>query len=244
MCGRFTLTKPDYGQMARTLGVEPREEYAAQYRPRWNIPPTDPHWMLRLDPETGKRTLDPARWGLVNHWAKDRARAAQQINARMESAAEKPAFRQAFAKRRCAVPADGWFEWFGPPKGKRAIWVHPPDDGIFLFAGLWETWKDPKSEELLRTFSILTQDARGRPARYHDRMPVILKPDAVDTWLSPASAIGAPEAFIRSVEETAMEAWEPLEVSTRVNSVKYDDPACLEPAVPPEPPTGQTGSLF
>lgn len=243
MCGRFTLATTDYREMAEALGVTPRDEDAAEHKPRWNIAPTDLHWILRLSPDEGRR-LFRARWGLVNHWAKDAKRAGQQINARSDGVATRPAYRDAFVRRRCAVPADGWFEWVGAAKKKQPIWFHRPDDSLLLFAGLFEKWNDPATGIVVPTFTILTTDARGRPANFHDRMPVVLRPERVDTWIAPEPATGDPEEFIRSVEVREVDEFVlGTEVSPRVNSVKNDDPTCLDPPPPPERPHGQ-GSLF
>ncbi len=244
MCGRFTLTRADPKQLAAGLLAELSEENAAILRPRYNVAPTDLHLILRAEEE--KRVLVPARWGLVNHWAKDAKRAAQQINARAESAATKPAFRSAFKSHRCGVPADGWFEWTGPEKKKQPIWFHLPEGEVFCFAGLQESWEDPKKPEAgrIRTFTILTTDAKGRPANFHDRMPVILEPRAIDRWLRDPIE-GTPKEFIASVSWKDPEAWVGDEVSRRVNSVRFDDAACLAPPGPMDDvPKGKTGSLF
>src|SRR5688500_10746080 len=119
MCGRFTLTRADPKQMAAGFGAELREEDAAILKPRYNVAPTNVHLILREKEE--KRVLIPAYWGLVNHWAKDASRAAQQINARVEGIEKKPAYRAAFKSHRCGVPADGWFEWVGPEKKRQPI---------------------------------------------------------------------------------------------------------------------------
>ena len=123
MCGRFTLTRKDPAQLALELGVT--AESLDGYRPRYNIAPTDQHWILRVKYED--RELLPAGWGLVNSWAKDKKRAAQQINARSETLDSRPAFKEAFRERRCVVPADGFFEWVGPKNARQPIWFHRPD---------------------------------------------------------------------------------------------------------------------
>lgn len=226
MCGRFTLTRVDYDDLARALEVEPVEAHRALYRPRFNLPPTDPHWIL-MHGEDGKRILEPARWGLVNFWAKDGSRAAMQINARVEGVRTSRAYREAFRQRRCAVPADGYFEWTGPAKAKQPIWYHRPDDGLILFAGLWEDWKRPDGNKV-RTFTVLTTEARGRIANVHDRMPVLLDVSQADHWID-ADEAGAVEELERSKTIDMDQFVIGTEVSRRVNSVKNDDPACLAP---------------
>src|SRR3990170_2917455 len=125
MCGRFTLTWQQRERLAEELGVNIEEIPAADYKPRFNIAPTDPHWIVRLRYE--ERHILPAKWGLVNSWAKDAKRAAAQINARAETLEKSSAFRDAFRERRCVVPADGFFEWIGVDKERRPIWFHRPD---------------------------------------------------------------------------------------------------------------------
>jgi len=230
MCGRFTLTKSDFDQLAHSLGAEVDAADAALYRPRYNIAPTDPHWLLRQKAE--RRQLLPAKWGLVNSWAQDAKGAARQINARSETALKRPAFRSAFAERRCAIPADGFFEWVGAKEARRPIWYHPPEGGVFLFAGLYESWLDPQTTEWQRTFTILTTEANELVAPVHDRMPVILSPDRVDDWLFVPS--DGREAYAESLTSllvpAAPETLVATEVSKRANSVANDDPACLTPA--------------
>ena len=231
MCGRATLTVVDYPTLAQELGVEAKAEHAALYRPRWNLAPTDPHWIVRKDPEAEKRVIEPARWGLVNFWAKDAKRAAMQINARAEEVAKKPAYREAYRKRHCLVPVDGFYEWVGPAKKRQPIWFHRADNGLILLAGLYEDWKQPESGAKVRTFTVLTPDAKGISANYHDRMPVIVPPKYIDTWLTiPGS--GDPPAWPDFVEPELLAT----EVSRKANSVRNDDPSVLGPPERDEPP--------
>lgn len=236
MCGRFTLTKKDFRELARMLDAETADGLADRYRSRYNIAPTDEHWIVRTKFE--RRELLPARWGLVNSWAPDMKGGARQINARSETALTRPAFRDAFERRRCIVPADGFFEWEGTKEARRPIWYHPPDDGaLLLFAGLYETWRDPKTAEAHRTFTILTTTANNVVAPVHDRMPVILPPDAIDEWLHvpprTAAAYAAKlKAHLRPAPEGTLVA---TEVSRRVNSVANDDPECLARTHDPQP---------
>jgi putative SOS response-associated peptidase YedK len=227
MCGRFTLTRKDFRELAAALDASFDESVAALYRPRYNIAPTDQHWIVRERQE--RRQLLPAKWGLVNSWAQDAKGAARQINARSETALSRPAFREAFEKRRCIVPADGFFEWTGAKESRRPVWFHAPDGGLVLFAGLYESWRDPRSEEWLRTFTILTTDANGAVAPVHDRMPVILPAERVDDWLHVPSRNAEPYAAeLRTLLAPAGDrAIMATEVSRRVNSVANDDEACL-----------------
>jgi putative SOS response-associated peptidase YedK len=230
MCGRFTLTRKDFDELAATLDVEARPEYAALYRPRYNIAPTDQHWLLRQKQE--QRQLLPAKWGLVNSWAKDAKGAVRQINARAETALKSRAFRDAFIERRCAVPADGFFEWAGAKEARRPIWFHPPHGDLLLFAGLCESWLDPHTSEWQRTFTIITTEANEIVAPVHDRMPVILPPERVDEWLF--IPVQDRERHAEAVTALLLPAAPGVlvgtEVSRRVNSVANDDEACLAPA--------------
>jgi putative SOS response-associated peptidase YedK len=223
MCGRFTLTRKDPRQIALELGVDP--DAFVDYRPRYNIAPTDQHWIVREKYE--QRQLLPAKWGLVNSWAKDGKRAFAQINARRETLSKKSPFREAFQKRRCIVPADGFFEWTGPKDARRPIWYHRPDGGLIYFAGLHESWL-PEPEHWERTFTIVTTDANGLIEPVHDRMPVVLTEDKVDAWLHPnESEIETLEALLEPPPDDLLVA---TPVSTKANSVKNDDPSVLEPA--------------
>jgi putative SOS response-associated peptidase YedK len=230
MCGRFTLTREDFRELAGMLDVEVEREFERLYRPRYNIAPTDQHWILRNKYE--RRQLLPATWGLVNSWAKDTKGAAKQINARGESAMKRPAFRDAFMERRCAVPADGFFEWIGTKEARRPVWFHSPHGEVLLFAGLYESWRNPADGAWQRTFTILTTAANDVVAPVHDRMPVILPPDAVDEWMFiPAQEREAQAArLMKLLRPAAPDVLVATEVSRRVNSVANDDPACLAPA--------------
>jgi putative SOS response-associated peptidase YedK len=235
MCGRFTLTKRDFQELAAMVGADALPEYAPLYRPRYNIAPTDPHWIVRQEHEA--RELIPAKWGLVNYWAKDAKGAARQINARSETAATSRAFRDALERRRCVVPADGFFEWTGTKQARRPLWFHSPHDDLLLFAGLYESWMDPSNSEWMRTFTILTTSANDVVAPVHDRMPVILPPERVDDWLF-VPAEGRAEDVKRVtplLQPCAEDVLVGTYVSPRVNSVANDDPACLEPAEGDDP---------
>ena len=230
MCGRFTLTRKTLAEVASMMDVEARLEDEALFRPRYNIAPTDQHWIVRTKFE--QRELLPAKWGLVNNWATDAKGAFKQINARSETALTRPAFRDAFERRRCIVPADGFFEWLGTKEARRPVWFHAPDDDLLLFAGLYESWKHPESGERQRTFTILTTSANATVAPVHDRMPVILPASEIDHWLYVPTHPDLSRArrlrdLLRPAEDNVLIA---TEVSRRVNSVANDDPECLAPA--------------
>jgi putative SOS response-associated peptidase YedK len=225
MCGRFTLTYKEKQRLAEELGVNVEEINDADYRPRYNIAPTDPHWIVRMRYE--EREILPAKWGLVNSWAKDAKRAAKQINARAETIASNAAFREAFTKRRCVVPADGFYEWIGAGSARQPIWFHRPDGKLILFAGLYESWP-VTPDNWQRTFTIITTTPNDLVAPIHDRMPVVLTGEAVDYWLDPREE--DTESLRKLLAPAPDDALVKLSVSQRVNSVKNDDPACLEPA--------------
>jgi putative SOS response-associated peptidase YedK len=230
MCGRFTLTRKDFRALAAELEASFDDSVESMYRPRYNIAPTDQHWIVREKQEA--RQLLPAKFGLVNSWAKDAKGAARQINARSESALSRPAFREAFEKRRCIVPADGFFEWVGAKEARRPIWFHAPDGGLILFAGLYESWHDPKSGEWTRTFAILTTAANKTVEPVHDRMPVLLDRAALDDWLH--VPVRNAEAHAEGLRNVLVPAPEGVligtEVSRRANSVANDDEGVLAPA--------------
>jgi putative SOS response-associated peptidase YedK len=225
MCGRFTLTYRQKQRLAEELGVNVEEINDAGYKPRWNIAPTDPHWIVRMQYE--EREILPAKWGLVNTWARDAKRAAKQINARAETIATNSAFREAFGKRRCVVPADGFFEWTGAGFARQPIWFHRPDGKLLLFAGLYESWP-VTPDNWQRTFTIITTTPNAVTAPIHDRMPVILDGDVVDYWLDPREE--DTESLRKLLTPAPDDMLAKLPVSQRVNSVKNDDPSCLEPA--------------
>jgi putative SOS response-associated peptidase YedK len=223
VCGRFTLTYRDRERLAFELGIPIEEIPEEDYKPRYNIAPTDSHWIVRLRLED--RQVRPAKWGLVNSWAKDAKRAAAQINARADSLAKLPAFREAFQKRRCVIPADGFFEWTGNKESRQPIWFHRADGGLLLFAGLYESWQ-PQPGEWQRTFTIITTDPNRSVEPVHNRMPVILPEDLADAWMDQREERA--EALLRLLRPAADDVLVATPVSPRVNSVKNDDPACLE----------------
>ncbi len=226
MCGRFTLSRQDRVSLALELGVPLDQLPEDSYRPRYNIAPTNKHWIMRMEYED--RELLRARWGLINHWAKDPKTGYRQINARAETLEKRPAFRDAFKNRRCVVPADGFFEWAGPKDARQPIWFHRPDGGLLLFAGLYESWQREPSE-WEPTFTIVTTEANATLEPVHNRMPVILPDDVVDEWLHPRrDDHSALKGLLVPASDDLLVG---TPVSPRVNSVKNDDPACLEPVL-------------
>jgi putative SOS response-associated peptidase YedK len=186
MCSRYFLDA-DGNVIAYTFNVPVHD----RIRKRFNIAPTQEAPVIRVN-AAGGREVAMLRWGLVPSWSKDPAAGNRMINARSETAAEKPYFRSAFRSRRCVVPATGFFEWKGEPGRKQPFAITAADQPLFGFAGLWETWHDKSKPEApaLETFTILTTGPNEAVAAIHDRMPVILPADRVQDWLTapPAAA--------------------------------------------------------
>jgi putative SOS response-associated peptidase YedK len=190
MCGRFVSASPP-DEIARYFDADEPE---AALDPSYNVAPTDDVYVVLGDGRT--RRVAPMHWGLVPGWAKDPSVGNRMINARADSLATKGAFKAAFQKRRCLVPADGFYEWKAVPgqKAKQPMFIHPPPGEQFAFAGLWAVWRDPNApaEELeagggrLRSCTIVTGEPNEKVRPIHDRMPVILPRSAWDTWLDPA----------------------------------------------------------
>ncbi len=193
------------------------------WSPRYNVAPTQPVPIIRQNPKEPRRELSLARWGLIPWWAKDASGAARMINARSETAATLPAFRDALKSRRCIVPADGFYEWVRKGKNKQPFCFEINDGELFAFAGLWERWKDP-SGKLLETCSILTTKPNAVTSAIHDRMPVILESGAYDLWLDPGFAdVPALSDLLKPFEARLMRCYP---VSARVNNVANDDEGC------------------
>jgi len=222
MCGRFTLTRRDKNSLAAELGVS--IDGFADYTPRYNVAPTQPYFIVRTKFEN--REVVPANWGLVNRFAKDAKEAAKCINARVESVDTRAAFRDAFVRHRCVVPADGFFEWTGPKKARRPLWFHRGDLGLILFAGLYESWRPPDGE-WQKTFTIITCAANSTLAPIHDRMPVILSDRDADDWMNPRAQ--EPRALKRLLVPAPDDLLVAQPVSPLVNSVEFDSPDLLEP---------------
>ena len=226
MCGRFTLTRKDRRELAADLGLD--ENDLRDYRPRFNIAPTDRHFIVTSEFE--RRKAQPSRWGLVNARAKDNQRAAQCINAKAETLEQLRTFREAFLQRRCVVPADGFYEWTGPKTDRQPLWIHPRDGGLMLFAGLYEFWR-PQKDRLEMTFTIVTCPANAAIAAIHDRMPVVLDERAAEDWINPREP--DPLSLKRLLVPAAADLLELRPASPLVNSVKNDGPDLLEPGVAP-----------
>ncbi len=216
VCARFTLTADSAESVAAAFGV-PAEELPP-WQARFNIAPTDEHLVVRMRRED--REALSARWGLVRYGSKDRKRAARGINARAESVGTRPLFREAFRKRRCIVPADGYYEWTGPKEQRQPFWFHRPNGELLAFAGLYEWWR-PAPDAWEATFTILTCPPNALAGRIHDRMPVILPEEHIDGWLLGGEREEALTALLGPTPEDYLVA---RPVSQRVNSVRNDGP--------------------
>ena len=223
MCGRFTLNTTGR-EIARQFGLD----YEIDIAPRYNIAPTQESTVVRVPDMGADREAPMLRWGLIPFWADDKKIGNRMINARSETVADKPAYRVAFSRRRCIVPASGFYEWKKTGDGKQPYYIHAADDGLLGFAGLWESWSDDETGESVESFTILTGEPNDKCADVHDRMPVILEPDDYGFWLDPG--MKDKEALKDLVLQTyPSDALDLHPVSTHVNSPQNDDPTCIEP---------------
>lgn len=222
MCGRYLLS-------GRTQIIE---EYFGSapwdddWEPRYNIAPTQPVPVIRQHPKEPIRQISLMKWGLVPSWSKDPSIAASTINARSETAATKPAFRDPIRFRRCLIPADGFYEWKRAGASKQPYCFEVRDGELFAFAGLWDGWKDSNGN-WIKTCSILTTTPNALTSAVHDRMPVILNPDSYDFWLDPGMQDAATVSeLLKPYNANLMRSYP---VSTRINHVANDDEECSRP---------------
>lgn len=231
MCGRITLTS-SARELAEHFELTPGLELPP-LEPRFNVAPSQDVATVRQDRD-GRRVLAMERWGLVPHWAKDPAIGNRLINARAESVATKPAFQDALRSRRCVVPADGFYEWSGPPGERCPYLFRRPDRAMIGIAGLYERWIG-EGGEVIDSCTLITTDANATLAPFHDRMPVILAPSDYAAWLDRGRE--EPAALLPLLAPCSSDWLEPQRASSRVNDPRNDDPECLVP----EP---RTGNLF
>lgn len=236
MCGRFvSATPPD--QVAAYFGTEAPE---ALLDPSYNVAPTRDVYAVLSDGSA--RHLDAFHWGLIPLWAKDAKIGSKMINARAETLAEKNAYRSAFKRRRCIVPADGFYEWRkdpeAPPKAKKQpFFIHRPDGKPYAFAGLWEVWRGAdKDQEPLRSCTIITTAPNEPMAAIHDRMPVILPESAWDTWLD--REVDDLDLLGKLLVPAAPELTVMHPVSTAVNNVRHDGHELIDEIDPDAPAEG------
>jgi putative SOS response-associated peptidase YedK len=229
VCGRYTLAAPDPAALRARFPLGERLEV----RRRFNIAPGDDVVAVTTDREGAPRG-ELLRWGLVPHWAEQARTGLKMINARAETIADRPAYRDAFRTRRCLIVADGFYEWQARPGlSKQAWWVTRADGAPFAFAGLWATWHGSDGAPALRTCAIVTTHPSASLRDLHDRMPVILPPESEAAWLDPAAG---PDELLEMLApfpdaQTALRA-----VGPAVNDACFDGPECLDPPPAHEPP--------
>ncbi len=221
MCGRYSQT-----QDSQTLAQAFDLPQVPELLPRYNVAPGQEIAVIGRANAQSPRQLKLLRWGLIPHWAKDHRIDHKLINARSETAATKPSFREALAKRRCLIPADGFYEWKKTEAGKQPFYFQMADKSPFAFAGLWERWRSPKGE-VITSCTILTTPANARLAPIHDRMPVILSPAHYEQWLNPA--VTDPQQLQPLMQPYDADQMTHYAVSQRVNKPGQDDPDCRAP---------------
>jgi putative SOS response-associated peptidase YedK len=224
MCGRVRLSS-DVSEIKLVFSIPP-ERPTPNFAASWNVAPTDPLPIVRFDAKASQRSLDLMRWGLVPYWAKDIKVGFANINAKAEGIATRPAFREAFARRRCLVPVDNFYEWQKIGKDRQPYAIALADRGIMALAGLWENWRSPAGE-WVRSFAIVTTTPNELCASIHDRMPVVLAPSSWPAWLGEqAAAADDLLALLAPYPAAGMTLWP---VGKAVGNVKYNDPTLVEP---------------
>jgi putative SOS response-associated peptidase YedK len=229
MCGRITQTTGELPGLLTVTGDDhdARVKDARDYV-RYNGAPRQDFWIIRYHRDSGQYRRDRANWGLIPHWVKDRAGGRRPINARAESVAKLPTFRDGYQRRRCLVPVKSFFEWraIKGARAKRAYAIGLKSKASFGLAGIWENWRIPDTDEWMRTFCIITTDANDLVRSIHDRMPVIIAPESSERWLSNFEP--DPRDLMVPFPSELMEMWP---VSSRVNKAdpEHDDPSLLDP---------------
>jgi putative SOS response-associated peptidase YedK len=224
MCGRY-FRRSDKQQIAEAfrLGLPTTFEIL----PSFNVAPQTFQPVVRLSSDTGERELAPMRWGLVPFWAKESKVAFSTINAKAETLSTSPAFREGFKRRRCLIPLDGFYEWQAiSPKMKQPFAVGLASGTLFAVAGLWDRWRDKATGLGLETFTIITTDPNPLMEPFHNRMPVIVKPEDHERWMAPADPAQLPVDLLRPYPEDEMRAWK---VATAVGNVRNDSLDLIAP---------------
>jgi putative SOS response-associated peptidase YedK len=228
MCGRYVLRTPAH--LIQKLFLEPGAQLSPELQallaePRYNIAPTQSVPAVRISRESGARELTIMRWGLIPFWAKDRAIGSRLLNARVETAAEKPAFRDAIKRRRCVLIADGFYEWEKRGKARVPFLFEQGEHAPFAIAGLWD--RNGTGDDVITSCTILTTGASEVVGRIHDRMPLVVPQDLMSAWLDPHVEDPVLAALI---ERASAPSFHATELTTWVNSVAHDDARCVEPA--------------
>ncbi|MDO9226140.1 MAG: SOS response-associated peptidase [Pseudomonadota bacterium] len=221
MCGRYAFNATP-AQVTEHFSLADVATDVATFMPRFNIPPGTDIPVIRQSPE-GRRVLHLLRWGLVPHWAKDAAIGNKLNNARAETVAEKPSYREAFKRRRCLIPASGFYEWKAEGKLRQPYFISLKSGELLAMAGLWETWQSPEGD-LLRSCAIITTGANALMQPIHDRMPVILAPEHWQAWLT--ASVDQVTGLLTPYQAEAMQAWP---VDRRVSKAVGDDAGVIEP---------------
>ena len=219
MCGRFALLAP-----GESLAEQFLLDSILALTPRYNIAPTQPVTAVRLNPHSQNREWTVLHWGLIPSWAKDMKFSSRMINARAETVADKPAFRAAFKRRRCLIPADGFYEWQKLNGRKQPMYIHARDGRPLALAGLWESWQSADGSEI-ESCTIVTTEPNELMAPIHNRMPVIIEPEDYSMWLDPGPQPADALHLLRPYPAAKMAAYP---VSSLVNSPRNDNPKCIE----------------
>src|SRR5215470_10698528 len=224
MSGRARLSS-DVSEIKIAFGIPP-ERPSPHFPPSWNVAPTDSLPVVRDDTKAAQRSLDMLRWCLIPYWAKDMKVGFSDINAKAEGIEKKPAFGKAFERRRCLVPVDSFYEWKKTATGKQPYAIALTDRGIMALAGVWENWHSPAGE-WVRSFAIVTTEPNELCAQLHNRMPVVLAPEAWPAWLGEKAADQAQlKSLLVPYPSEGMICWP---VSARVGSVKNNDASLVDP---------------
>ena len=248
MCGRYASSREpeDLAEEFEIDRARLDETVTEPLPPDYNVAPTKSVYAV-VDRPGGPRQLRVVRWGLVPFWAKDPAIGNRMINARVETVADKPAYRQAFAKRRCILPADGYYEWYTTqqrsPSGKpskQPFFIHPTEGGSLAMAGLYEIWRNPEKsdddpERFRWTCTVITTRAEDDLGRIHDRMPMVVERDRWAAWLDPGSSTESLHDLLVPAAPGRLEAYP---VSTSVNNVRSNGPELLDPLPAEQVPEG------
>ncbi|WP_128895806.1 SOS response-associated peptidase [Longirhabdus pacifica] len=219
MCGRFTLTAEE----ETILSYLNLDHKPMTWKPRYNIAPTQS--VLSCIKHQDAMRIGTLQWGLIPHWAKDSKIGSKLINARSETVMQKPSFKNSFARKRCIIIADGFFEWKQNEDGKQPLYITLKDQPLFAMAGLYDTWQD-EHEKKIHTCTILTTKANTFMEHIHQRMPVILKRNHIDSWLMPKQSIPTLQSLMQPYHAHEMRA---IPVTKKMGNAAFDSPECIQP---------------